>query len=95
MKALVLLSVTMIFLASGCQAIQVEHFESTVPYGSSVQMAVQNQILNPMPAGTEPVRGMDGRYAQSIIEKYQKGPTAEPQQSSNKESLVDVIVGGN
>ncbi len=85
----------MMFLASGCRAMLVEHHESTVPQGSSVHMAVENQILNPMPAGTEPVRGMDGKYAQSVIEKYQKGPTSEPQKSSSKESLVDVIVGGS
>lgn len=95
MRRFILMSILTLFLATqGCSPAQVQHRESTPAFGSSVRMAMENQILNPMPAGTEPVRGMDGKYAQKVIEKYQKGPTAEPQQSSSKESLVDIVVGG-
>ncbi|WP_147819691.1 hypothetical protein [Salidesulfovibrio onnuriiensis] len=94
MSTRAVLILTILFLASGCHLAQVEHAESTAPFGSSTRLAVDQQILNPMPAGTEPVRGMDGKYAQTVMEKYQKGPSSQPQKSSNKESLVDVIVGG-
>lgn len=95
MKTLILITVMTLFLAAGCQLAQVKHTPSGAPFGSSVRLAVEQQILNPMPAGTEPVRGMDGKYAQSIIEKYQEGPSSEPQKSSSKESIVGVIVGDN
>ncbi len=87
------LTILAIFLAaSGCSIAQVDHEESTPAFGSSVRMAVQNQILNPLPAGTEPVRGADGKYTQAVVEKYQKGP--KPDAKRKDTSVVDIILGG-
>lgn len=87
------LTVLLLFLATaGCSIAQVQHEESTPRFGSSVKMAVQDQTLNPLPAGTEPVRGMDGKYTQAVVDKYQKGP--KPETKSKKTSVVDIIMGG-
>ncbi|KAB1441828.1 hypothetical protein [Pseudodesulfovibrio senegalensis] len=90
---LMTLTILSLFLASGgCSIAQVQHEESTPRFGSSVKMAVQDQTLNPLPAGTEPVRGMDGKYTQAVVEKYQSGP--KPETKSTNTSVADIIIGG-
>lgn len=94
MTRLTIITTLYLFLAAaGCSAVQVEHVQSTPPFGQSVHMAVESQKLNPLPANTEPVRGMDGKYVQSVMEKYQKGPAASESKKSQSQS-VKINVGG-
>jgi hypothetical protein len=42
-------------------------------FGTSVNLAISNQILNPeAEKNIEPVSGLDGEAAQAILEKYRK-----------------------
>ncbi|GAB7024486.1 hypothetical protein [Salidesulfovibrio brasiliensis] len=88
------ITIITLFLAAatltGCGGMQVEHTESTIPFGSSVSHAVEAQKLNPMPAGTDPVTGADGEYALKVLENYQKGP--EPS-SKDSQSLFQKTLG--
>lgn len=81
------IAIIALFLAGsilpGCGTMQVEHAESTVPFGTSVSQAVEAQKLNPMPAGTEPVTGADGEYALKVLENYQKGPEPSKQEGQS------------
>ncbi|WP_018126119.1 hypothetical protein [Desulfovibrio oxyclinae] len=83
-----------VFLASlglsGCSVMQVQHEPSTMPHGTAVSQAVEAQKLNPMPAGTEPVKGADGEYALKVLEQYQEGPKSG---SSEGESLFQEVLG--
>jgi hypothetical protein len=63
-----------IMLQAGCSVLQVQHEESTVPFGSSTKLAISQQILNPEAGGNAPVVGLDGRYAETISNKYNEGP---------------------
>ena len=43
-------------------------------FGSSVRMAVASQTAFPDAGDDAPVVGLDGKYADAAVKKYQKGP---------------------
>lgn len=51
-------------------------------FGDAVNAAKAQQIINPdAPKNTDPVAGLDGKAANSVIDRYHKGyesPTAAP-----------------
>ncbi len=60
------------FLAcAGCAA---DEFKE--PLGASVRQAVAAQKLAAAPAGDAPVVGLDGVYAQGVMDNYRKPPTS-------------------
>ncbi|QGY38850.1 hypothetical protein GM415_01410 [Pseudodesulfovibrio cashew] len=77
---------------AGCSIVQVQHEESTVAHGSSVKLAVQQQIYNPEAGGDAPVVGLDGRYAATVGDKYHEGPQTKPESG---QSVSEIIIGGN
>ncbi|MGL1862713.1 MAG: hypothetical protein OCC46_09360 [Pseudodesulfovibrio sp.] len=70
------LAIACIMLQAGCGTM-VQHEESTRPFGSSVRLAVQQQIYNPEAGTDAPVVGLDGRYAAEVATTYQEGPRTE------------------
>lgn len=75
----------------GCSMTQVEHHESTLPFGSSARLAKRQQILNPEAASDAPVVGLDGRYAATIAEKHYAGPKTNPDDGQSvSEAIIKV-----
>jgi uncharacterized protein YceK len=64
-----------IMLQAGCGTM-FQNESGTPPFGSSVRMAVAGQTVNPEAGGDTPVVGLDGRYADAVMERYQAGPDA-------------------
>ncbi|CCH48693.1 hypothetical protein [Pseudodesulfovibrio piezophilus] len=89
-KRLVSIVAIGILLQAGCSLTQVEHKESTIPFGSSVRMAVKQQIFNPEAGGDAPVVGLNGRYAASVAKKYDAGPKTE---AASGPSVSETIIG--
>lgn len=80
-----------IMLSAGCSMTQIEHEESTIPFGSSARLAVRQQILNPEAASDAPVVGLDGRYAAKIAEKHLEGPKTNPDAGQSvSEAIIQV-----
>lgn len=79
-----------IMFQAGCAMVQTEHTESTIPFGSSVKLAVSQQTLNPEAGGTAPVMGLDGRYAASVANKHYEGPKTK---SEKGQSVSEIIIG--
>jgi len=79
-----------IALQAGCSVVQIEHEESSIPCGSSVKLAVQQQTLNPEAGSDAPVVGLDGRYAAKVAEKYNEGPRTE---SQDGQSVSEIVIG--
>lgn len=65
--------------ATGCSTQQMPEA------GYSVRQAVAMQTLNPEAGGTEPVTGLDGKYAATAMDNYQKLP--KPADESKSMSL--------
>ncbi len=78
-----------IMLQGGCSIAQIQHEESTRPFGSSVRLAVRQQTLNPEAGSDAPVVGIDGRYAEKVMEKYHEGPKTK---SEDGQSISVMIV---
>lgn len=87
---IVYISLGLIMLTSGCGP-QIQHNESTRPFGSSARLAMQQQILNPEAGTDAPVVGLDGRYAAEVAKTYQEGPQTE---ASDGMSVSESIIGG-
>ncbi|QJB55237.1 hypothetical protein [Pseudodesulfovibrio sp. zrk46] len=77
-----------IMLQAGCSIAQVDHKESTLPFGSSVKLAISQQTLNPEAGTDAPVVGIDGRYAQKVAEKYNEGPRTEAKDGQSISGLI-------
>ena len=77
-------------LQAGCSLVQIEHEESTLPFGSSARLAVKQQILNPEAGSDAPVVGLDGRYAAKVAEKYNEGPKTE---AKDGQSVSEIVIG--
>lgn len=90
-RTISLITLLIAVLSFGCTIAQVDHSESTIPFGTSVSHAVEAQKLNPLPAGTEPVTGADGEYALKVLDKYQEGPKTSTKEG---ESLFLQFLGG-
>ena len=75
---------------AGCSLVQVQHEESTVPFGSSVKLAIRQQTLNPEAGGDAPVVGLDGRYAATVADTYYEGPKTE---AGTGQSVSEIIIG--
>ncbi|MBU1247479.1 MAG: hypothetical protein KKB70_02175 [Proteobacteria bacterium] len=68
-----ILSALLIPFLTGCGTPLIQ--EQAVPApGYSVRQAVAMQTLNPEAGGTEPVVGLDGKYAQQTMINYQEMP---------------------
>jgi len=80
-----------IMLQAGCSLIQVDHQESTVPFGSATRLAIRQQTLNPEAGGNAPVVGQDGRYAATVAETYYEGPKTE---AKDGQSVSELIISG-
>lgn len=85
-------ALTAIMLQAGCGLTQIQHEESTIPFGSSVRLAVKQQTLNPEAGGDAPVVGLDGRYASKVAEKYHEGPKTK---SEDGQSISEIIIDAN
>lgn len=71
---LIYIAMVAIMLQAGCGTM-FDGQSGTPPFGSSVRMAVASQTANP-DAGTDaPVVGIDGRYAEAVVNRYQAGPS--------------------
>lgn len=77
-----------IMLQAGCGTIT-QNDPTTPPFGSSVRMAVASQTANPEAGTDAPVVGLDGRYAASMLKKYQEGPVEERKEGT--ESIFGVV----
>jgi hypothetical protein len=86
----VYLAVIVIMLQMGCSPL-IQHEESTIPFGSAVRQAVNQQILNPDAGNDAPVVGLDGRYAAKVGAKYNEGPSTKPDQG---QSVSELIISG-
>ena len=90
----ILIYLAMVFImlqAGGCNTIlhHAEH-SNTPAFGSSVRLAVSEQIANPEAGSDAPVVGIDGKYAAAAAAKYQKGPRKkEEAQGSSIFGIVD------
>ncbi|SOB59734.1 conserved protein of unknown function [Pseudodesulfovibrio profundus] len=89
-NVLIYLAIIGIMLQAGCSVVQVQHEESSIAFGSSARLAMRQQILNPEAGGDAPVVGIDGRYAETVAEKYLKGPKTK---SESGQSISEVIIG--
>lgn len=78
----------LIIAQAGCSPL-IQHEESTRPFGSSVRLAVQQQIVNPEAGSDAPVVGLDGRYAASVAGAYQEGPRTK---AEDGQSVSETIV---
>lgn len=69
---LIYLGIVLIMLQAGC--VNSYQTESSSPeFGSSVRMAVRNQIAFPEAGGDAPVTGMDGRKSSGSADQYLGG----------------------
>jgi len=73
---IIYLAIVGIMLQAGCST-SFSPKETTPPFGSSVQMAIRSQTVNPEAGGDAPVVGLDGKYAAKVAETYQSGPVAK------------------
>jgi len=78
-----------IMLQAGCASL-VEHEPTTPPFGSSVRLAVSQQIFDTSPPSDAPVAYKDGRYAEAVAKKYQEGPHSEPDKGM---SISEIVIG--
>ena len=78
-----------IMLQAGCGSI-VQRDPTTPPFGSSVRLAVSQQIYDTSPPSDAPVAFKDGRYAAAVAKKYQEGPQTEPESGV---SISEVVIG--
>lgn len=81
------LAILLIMLQAGCSPL-ITHEESTLPFGSSVKLAVSQQILNPEAGTDAPVIGLDGRYAAEVAKKYQEGPKTKPESGQSVSETI-------
>lgn len=91
MKNIIIVTAALLGLLgqAGC-GLLVKHEESTLPFGSSVKLAMQQQIYNPEAGGDAPVVGQDGRYAATVAKKYQEGPQTK---AETGQSVSEIIIG--
>ena len=80
----------LIMLQGGCGAM-IEHKETTPPFGSSLRLAVSQQIADPTPPTDAPVAYKDGRYAAAVARKYEEGPRIKPEAGV---SVSEIVIGG-
>ena len=78
-----------IMLQAGCGAI-IEREPTTPPFGSSVRLAVSQQIYDTTPPSDAPVAFKDGRYAAVVAKKYQEGPQSKPDDGM---SISEIVIG--
>ncbi len=78
-----------IMLQAGCGAM-IEHSETTPPFGSSVRLAISQQIADPTPPTDAPVAYKDGRYAAAVAKKYEEGPRTKPEDGV---SISEIVIG--
>lgn len=78
----------LIIAQAGCSPM-IQHEESTRPFGSSVHLAIRQQIVNPEAGSDAPVVGLDGRYAASVAGTYQEGPKTK---AEDGQSISEDIV---
>ncbi len=78
-----------IMLQAGCSVVQIQHEESTIPFGAAARLAVSQQTLNPEAGTDAPVVGLDGVYANTVAEKYQEGPKTD---AKDGQSISETIV---
>ncbi|MGE4292479.1 MAG: hypothetical protein AB7E32_09740 [Desulfovibrio sp.] len=55
---------------SGCASAH----RTGVEFGSSTRLALASQTLNPDAGGDAPVEGLDGEWAATAMDNYQKAP---------------------
>lgn len=89
-KFFIYIAMTGIMLQAGCSVLQVQHEESTLPFGHSTRLAVKQQILDPNAGGDAPVVGLDGRYAAKVVEKRHDGPVTKAEDGM---SISEVVIG--
>jgi hypothetical protein len=72
-----------LFLAGACcpTNYQLQKNELQKHWGRSFESAKYNQIITPVPENKEPVLGLDGQAATTIIEEYKKSFKAEYQET--------------
>ncbi|MEF2231454.1 MAG: hypothetical protein V3571_11045 [Pseudodesulfovibrio sp.] len=78
-----------IMLQAGCGAV-IERDPTTPPFGSSVRLAVSQQVFDDTPPTDAPVAYKDGRYAAAVARKYQEGPQSEPDKGM---SISEIVIG--
>ncbi|MDD3311551.1 hypothetical protein [Pseudodesulfovibrio sp.] len=78
-----------IMFQAGCGAM-VEREPTTPAFGSSVRLAVSQQIADPAPPSDAPVAFKDGRYAAAVARKYQEGPQSKPNDGM---SISEIVIG--
>lgn len=61
-------------------------------WGLSVRMAVENQKLDPTPAGVRPVAGLDGVFAKNAMDAYRKSAEPDPAADKAREKPLDAIL---
>lgn len=86
-RTLTALLVALGFLAaSGCAT-----YNGPDDFGDSVHQFQAAQTLNPGPAGTEPMTGLDGKYAAKAVKNYQESP--RPAHEAASEGLESKVGG--
>lgn len=87
---LIYITIIGIMFQAGCSIVQVQHEESSIPFGSSVKLAISQQTLNPEAGGDAPVVGLDGRYAAKVAGAYQEGPKTEAKEGQSvSETIIE------
>ena len=64
------------------------------PLGASVRQAVAAQTPNPAAGGTEPVSGLDGRAAETVVGKYREGFESSGQEQGAGGAMQMFLQGG-
>lgn len=62
-------------------------------WGLSVRMAVENQKLDPLPKGDQPVAGLDGVFAMGALDAYRKSAEPSVRDADSKIKPLQSIMG--
>lgn len=84
---LIYIGMVAIMLQAGCGTMFDP--ESGAPaFGSSVRMAVASQTVNPEAGSDAPVAGVDGRYAEAVVKRYQAGPAKSDGANGSQTTVI-------
>ena len=91
-KCIVMIGIVMVLsLTIGCAW---QESRVAMDYGTSYQLQIYNQTLNPEAAKNQaPVTGMSGQAAQNAADKYRKGFEKESQTSTSYQINVGSMGG--
>lgn len=70
------MALVLLALLGGCASSPTPNYDAR--FGDAVRQARQQMTLNPAPASTDPVTGMDGKVAQEAVGRYHQSFSAPP-----------------